>query len=421
MMAPAAQTAGRARDHDIVVFGATGFVGRLLADYLAEHAPPGARIALAGRSERRLQETRSGLAGAAADWPTLVADATDSEALRALAASARVVVTTVGPYLRYGLPLALACAEAGTHYADLTGEVLFVREAIDACDERARRSGARIVTACGYDSIPSDLGVLMLHERAEADGAGALQDTTLLARAKGGLSGGTIDSSRAQLEAVSADPSLRRVVFDPYALSPDREAEPSLGEERDVSSVFQEAGTGQWVGPFIMASFNTRIVRRSNAILGHAYGRRFRYREVSAFGTGARGRRRATAATVLLGAGFTALAHPRTRPVFDRLAPSPGEGPSEEARRAGRFRMELRTVTERGRRYLAVVAAQGDPGYAATAVMLGESALCLAQDGDRLPQRSGVLTPATAMGGVLAERLRAQGFTMTVEETNGTR
>ena len=199
-----------AREHDLVLYGASGFVGRLVAEQLAEHAPAGLRVALGGRSQQRLERVRAGLPGEASAWPIVIADSSDAAALDALANSTRVVATTVGPYLRYGLPLAMACARAGTHYADLTGEVLYVRQLIDECQDIAERTGARIVTACGYDSIPSDLGVLLLHEQASADGAGALLDTTLQARARGGLSGGTIDSLRAQLEAVAVDPGLRR-------------------------------------------------------------------------------------------------------------------------------------------------------------------------------------------------------------------
>lgn len=404
------------RTHDLVIFGATGFVGRLVAEYLAEHAPEGVRIALAGRSRERLEEVRAGLPARAHDWPLLTADVADATSLQQLARSTTALASTVGPYLRYGIPVVQACAEAGTHYADLTGEVLFVRKAIDAVDTRARETGARIVTACGYDSIPSDLGVLLLHERAVADAAGGLLDTTLHAKSKGGLSGGTIDSSRAQLEAVGENRALGKVLFDPYALSPDRAAEPDLGKERDPRSVFADAETGEWVGPFVMAGFNTRIVRRSNALRDHAYGRRFRYREVSAYGRGLSGRRRATVFTAAMGLAFAGLANPRTRPIFDHLAPSPGEGPSEQNRRSGWFSMKIRTTTETGRRYLATVSAQGDPGYAATAVMLGESALCLALDGDRLPPGAGVLTPATAMGDALVDRLRSRDFVLTVDE-----
>lgn len=408
------------RQHDVVVYGATGFVGRLVADYLARNAPAGTRIALGGRSRDRLEEVRRALPRAARDWPIVVADAGDERALRDMVTSTTVVATTVGPYLRHGLPLARACAEAGTHYADLTGEILFVRRAIDACDALAKDSGARIVTACGYDSVPSDLAVHLLHQRALHDAAGGLLDTTLQARAKGGVSGGTVDSSRAQLDAVSSDRRALKTLFDPYSLSPDRRAEPDLGKQRDPDSVFRDAETGDWVGPFVMASFNSRIVRRSNALRGHAYGRRFRYRELSAYGRGLLARERALVHTVGLGLAMKAMADPRTRPVLDRLAPAPGEGPSERVRRAGWFSMKVRTTTETGRRYLATVTAQGDPGYAATTVMFGEAALCLALDGDRLPAVAGVLTPATALGDVLVDRLRRRDFTLRVEEIPGT-
>ena len=198
------------RTHDLVLYGATGFVGELTAAHLAEHAPSDARIALAGRSRERLAAVRARLPGPARDWPLVHADATDPASLAALAGAARVVVTTVGPYAKYGLPLVEACARAGTHYADLTGEVLFMREAIDRYNALARGSGARIVHACGYDSIPSDLAVLLLHERAAADGAGGLRDVRLVATASGGISGGTIDSLRAQVDAMRRDPAARR-------------------------------------------------------------------------------------------------------------------------------------------------------------------------------------------------------------------
>lgn len=418
-MSTDAAARGTGRTHDVVVYGATGFVGKLLAAYLAQHAPAGTRIALAGRSRAKLEEVRRGLPRSAREWPLVVADAADEDALRLLAASTTVVATTVGPYLRYGLPLARACAEAGTHYADLTGEILFVRKAIDECDALAKASGARIVTACGYDSVPSDLAVHLLHQRAGHDAAGGLLDTTLHARAKGGVSGGTVDSSRAQLDAVSTDRRAVKTLFDPYSLSPDRRAEPDLGKQRDPMSVFRDGDTGDWVGPFVMASFNSRIVRRSNALRDHAYGRRFRYRELSAYGTGPVARARATVFTAGLGLAMKAMADARTRPVFDRVAPAPGEGPGEKARRSGWFSMKVRTTTETGRRYLATVTAQGDPGYAATTVMLGEAALALALDGDRLPSASGVLTPSTGLGDVLVERLRQRDFTLRVEEIPG--
>jgi short subunit dehydrogenase-like uncharacterized protein len=401
--------------HDLVVLGATGFVGRLLSAYLARQAPAGLRVALAGRSRERLEGVRADLPAGAHTWPLLVCDATDAAQVEDLARSTRVVVTTVGPYARYGLPLVRACADAGTHYADLTGEVLFVRDAVDAAHESAVRTGARLVTACGFDSIPSDLGVHLLHREADRLGLGGLGDTTLLVtQFSGGFSGGTVDSMRSQLEALEADPSRRHVVYDPFALSTDRGSEPDRSGQRDAMYVYRDATTGRWTAPWVMASFNSRIVRRSDSLLGHPYGSGFRYREAMGFGRGTQDRLQAYAVAAALGTAFTAMSNRYTRSVADRLLPSPGEGPGERAQEEGHFRVELRTTTDSGRRLLAVVAAKGDPGYAATAVMLGESALCLAVDQDRLDSGGGVLTPSVAMGDALVERLRIAGMTLTV-------
>lgn len=405
------------RDHDVVVFGATGFVGRLTARYLAEHAPDGVRIALAGRSESRLQEARAALPARAADWPLVAADSLDDAAMAALAASTRVVATTVGPYHRFGLPLVRACAAAGTHYADLTGEVLFMRAAIDAAQDAAVASGARIVHTCGFDSIPSDIGVFLLAEHAREHGLGELEATTLVVKAaSGGFSGGTIDSLRGQLDEARADKAAMKVMLDPYALSPDRAAEPDLGSERDPAGVTVDRELGGFLAPFVMGTVNTRVVRRSNALQGHGYGRRMRYRELMLGGGLPLGPAKAAAiagGTLALVAG---LSLPPTRKLLDRLLPDPGEGPSEAAREKGFFRIDVHTTTSSGAKLVCEIAASGDPGYKATAVMLGESALALAVDEDRLPPAAGVLTPSTAMGHVLAERLRAAGHRYEVRQ-----
>jgi len=398
------------REHDIVLHGATGFVGALVAAYLAGAAHADVRIALSGRSREKLERTRAELPSSAQGWPLVVADAADPTALAALAASTRVVVSTVGPYATYGLPLVEACARAGTHYADLTGEVLFVREAIDRCDALARESGARIVHSCGYDSVPSDLGVLLLHEAA-----GELADVRLVATAKGGLSGGTVASMRAQMDAMRHDPAARRLAADPHALSPDPAAEPAPVQPPDAGPPGR-LQDGTWTAPFIMAGYNTRIVRRSNALTDWSYGRGLRYGELMGCGRGVRGAAAAGGVTVgLFGAlaGISAaMTTAPTRALLDRVLPAPGSGPSAATRAAGWFRSELHAVASGGRRFRAVVAGSGDPGYAATAVMLGESALCLAEDatGDR----AGSLTPATAMGTALVERLRKAGHTYDV-------
>jgi short subunit dehydrogenase-like uncharacterized protein len=402
------------RKLDVVVFGASGFVGRLVAEYLAEHAPKSARVGLGGRSKAKLADVREGLGSGAAKWPLLVADASAPASLAEMASATGVIATTVGPYRRNGIDLVDACVNAGTDYSDLSGEVLFIRDSIDRYQDAAARKGVRIVHSCGFDSIPSDLGVMLLHDAAVADGAGDLEDTTLLVKAlKGAPSGGTLASAKLQMDEAVADRAHRRVVADPYALSPDRAEEPDLGNERDLMGIEHDDDLGTWLGPFVMAGFNTRVVRRSNALQGWAYGRHFRYREVMAFGDGPAGAAKSAAVSAGLAAVFAGLGFGPSRAVLDRVLPVPGEGPDEKTRRTGYFRIELHTRTSTGARYVTKVAAQGDPGYAATAVMLGESALCLALDRDRLPKRGGVLTPATAMGVTLVERLRAAGQTFT--------
>jgi short subunit dehydrogenase-like uncharacterized protein len=407
------------RELDVVLFGATSFVGRLTAEYLARAAPPQTRIGLAGRSQQRLQALQASIGEPATQWPLFVADSGDAQALEKIALTTSVLATTVGPYRQYGLGVAEACARAGTHYADLTGEVLFMRETIDRFDAVARESGARIVHSCGFDSIPSDLGVLALHEAAAVDGAGELEDTTLVVRAmKGGASGGTVASLKGTIDDARRNRQLARVLLDPYALSPDREAEPNLGAEGDMRTISNDRDLGMWIGPFIMGTINTRVVRRSNALQDWAYGRRFRYREVMGFGSGPLAAMQAGAVAGGVGALAAGLAISPSRMVLDRVLPSPGEGPSESQRRNGFFRIEVRTRTSTGARYLCRVAQQGDPGYLATSVMFGESSLCLAHDGERLPARAGVLTPATAMGDALTERLRAAGQTLEVERVS---
>ena len=406
------------RDLDIVLFGATSFVGRLCAEYLARAAPLEIRIGLAGRSRERLRELQGTLGAGAEDWPLLLADTHDRGSVNALAEATRVLATTVGPYRRYGLPVVEACASAGTHYADLTGEVLFMREAIDRFDWVAAQSGARVVHSCGFDSIPSDLGVLLLHEAVTADGAGQLEDTTLVVRAmKGGPSGGTIASLQGTVDDARGSPELARLLADPYALSPDRAAEPRLGSEADLRGVRNDHELGMWLGPFVMGSINTRAVRRSNALQSWVYGPRFRYREVMGFGSGPLAAVQAVAVAGGVGALVAGLSIAPARAVLDRVLPSPGEGPGEKQREGGFFRIEIHTRTSSGAHYRCRVGARGDPGYKATAVMFGESALSLALDGDRLSPRAGVLTPATALGGALVERLRRAGQTYEVERT----
>ncbi|TQM30196.1 saccharopine dehydrogenase family protein [Nocardia bhagyanarayanae] len=412
------------REFDIALFGATGFVGKLTAEYLLDAAPSDARIALAGRSLDKLTKVRAELGPKAAAWDLVVADSTDQAALDALAARTKVVVTTVGPYLRYGLPLVAACAKAGTHYADLTGEPLFIREAIDNYHDEAARTGAKIVNSCGYDSIPSDLSVYQLYRSTVADNTGELTDTTLIAYLKGGVSGGTIDSGRAMMEAIAADSSKASVLAHPYSLSPDKSMDPDVGRQSDqalqrASSI--DPSLDGWVTTFVMAAHNTKIVRRSNGLLGWPYGKNFRYREVMNAGKSAvaplvaAGMAGGIVATMATGALLSRVS--AGRKLLDRVLPKPGTGPSEEARRSGWFTMKTYARTTSGAKYVATFAGKGDPGYQATAVMLGEAGLCLAFDTDKQPELAGILTPAAAMGDALTDRLRAAGMTIEVERS----
>lgn len=432
-----ADTPRQDREFDLVLVGATGFVGKLTAAHLARSAPSEMRIALAGRSEDKLATVRATLPQAAADWPLVTVDALDEVAVRRLARRTRAVVTTVGPYAEYGRHLLGACAAAGTHYADLTGEVLFVRDMIGRHHATAQGTGARIVTSCGFDSVPSDLGVYLTAQRAAEDGEGTLEETVLHVRSmRGGFSGGTVDSMRRQFAEMGQDEERAAIVADPFGLSPDRDAEPdrhdagrpAAGEGQaaegvrgrvrrlaSASPVRRTGGSGTWQAPFFMASYNTRIVRRSNALTDWSYGRGFRYSEVTDTGSGPRG---AVTAGVLTGAlaGMAAgMRFSPTRALLDRALPKPGEGPSEEDMARGRFVMEVEATTTTGARYVTRVAADKDPGYTGTAVMLGEAALALAAEDAALPDRAGVLTPATGLGDALVERLRAHGFTLTTE------
>jgi len=397
------------REYDVVLHGATGFVGRLTARHLATHGSA-AKVALSGRSKDRLLALREELG---VDWPVIVTDAFDSRGLANLAASTTVIASTVGPYATYGQPLVGACVEAGTAYTDLTGEVLFVRDSVSTWHERARENGARIVHACGFDSVPSDLGVMLLHERVSTDGEGTLEQTALLvASMRGGVSGGTIASMRTQIAAVQADSCLRRVIADPYSLNPRVADTAPRSGERDITRAYRDPLLDRWVAPFVMAPFNSRIVRRSNALRDQAYGPGFRYREVMGVGAGPAAPLIATGVTAGLGLLYAGMSWAPSRRVLDRVLPQPGSGPSAGSQSRGHFRIEIHARTVTGAHYVATVAAQGDPGYAATAVMLGESALSLGLDHPTSP--GGVLTPSVAMGGRLADRLRAQGFTMSV-------
>ncbi|MDB4995693.1 MAG: putative rane protein, partial [Myxococcaceae bacterium] len=387
------------RTYDIALFGATGFTGKLVAEYLLLHAPPGVRWALAGRNRKKLEDVKRELSAQdarAASLDIVIADTGDEASLEELARKSKVVCTTVGPYMKYGRALVSACALHGAHYCDLTGEVPFMRESIDRNDGRARESGARIVHACGFDSLPSDLGVLMVHDHAKRTWNEDLAwDKMFAGETSGGFSGGTIATMFELLTAAKKDKTMRRLLGNPYALDP-RDGGHRGPDGGDARGVRYDDDLRMWTGPFLMASTNTRVVRRSNALLDHAYGPSFRYSEAMSFGRGPKGFAMATAVTAGLGAFILAATVTPTRKLLERtLLPAPGEGPSKAARDKGFFVVRHVAESTGGHRINARIVGKSDPGYGETAKMLGESALCLALDEKALPARAGVLTPAT--------------------------
>ena len=401
---------------DVVVFGATGFTGRLVAEYLQSSGAAGRSVAwgMSGRDLAKLAQVRDQV-GAPSSLPLIRADASDTAALAALAAQARVVISTVGPYQLHGEPLVRACAAGGTDYVDLCGEPAWMAKMIRAQDAPARASGARIVFSCGFDSIPFDLGVLFLQEEARRRFGAPLARVRGRVRAmKGSFSGGTVASALATAAAVRRDPEAARAMADPFALTPGFRGprQPWSG-----TAEYDEAAKS-WTAPFMMATINTKNVHRTNALLGHPWGEDFVYDERVATGDGERGASRArklARVDRLLG---TLLGFGPTRVLLRRFAlPKPGEGPDRETRERGRYAIEFIGDTAQGKRLRATVTGDRDPGYGSTSKIIAEAALCLTRDVDRRTTRGGVWTPGAAMGMTLVRRLQERaGVAFAIEK-----
>lgn len=392
------------RPYDLIVFGATGFTGRLVAEYLhAAHGRSGLRWALAGRSAAKLADVRDAL-GLPATLPLLVADAADAAALQRLVASTRVVITTVGPYQQHGEPLIRACAAAGTDYVDLCGEPGWMATMIPELDAPAKASGARIVFSCGFDSIPFDLGVLHAQQESTSRfGAPLARVHGRVKVMKGTFSGGTVASMLATMEAIGRDRSLVRTLGDPFALVPGFKG---ARQPNDNTAEFDELAQA-WTAPFVMATINTKNVHRSHALLGHPWGKDFVYSERTLTGEGKAGEKRARSMARNAKLQTMLLAFAPTRALLRRFAlPKPGEGPNATQREKGRYELLFFGATADGRTLTTRVTGDRDPGYGSTSKMISEAALCLLQDVDRGTTPGGVWTPAAAMGMRLVERLR---------------
>lgn len=385
---------------DIVVYGATGFTGQLVAEYLAASYRNDAQLkwAMAGRSLDKLKSVRDAV-GAPADLPLIVADASDPASLKAMAEQAKIVITTVGPYQLYGADLLTACVAAGTDYLDLCGEPVWMHQMIDKHEAAAKASGARIIFSCGYDSVPFELGVFFVQQEARSVfGAPAARVKGRVRDMRGTLSGGTAASAKATFEAVARDLSLVAILNDPFALTPGF-AGPK--QPRGNKTIYEE-DLQSWSAPFMMAAINTRNVHRSNMLMGFPYGREFIYDEMVLTGPGERGEANAKRVT----AANTEKTGPN--------APKPGEGPSKEERENGLYDLLFVAIAPDGRQVRAAVKGDRDPGYGSTSKMISECAICLLRDTPEVP--AGFWTPGAAMGDRLIKRLVDHaGLTFTVE------
>ena len=397
------------RDYDIIVWGATGFTGKLVTSYMRQnYSQSNVKWAVAGRNKYKLSSL-----GLSAD-NILTANCDNQESIDQLVQKGRVILTAVGPYARYGTGLVEACAKHGTHYCDLTGEVYWMRRMIEKYESVAKNSGAMIVHNCGFDSIPSDLGTYFLQKSMiERFGIPANHVKYRSVAFKGGLSGGTADSMMAMMENAEKDPTVSNIGRDPYALN-------FVGrgpDSNDVHTAFFDADFDAWIAPFVMAQINTRVVRRTNELLGFRYGKDFRYDEGMRISKGSRGFIAANIAAVGIKATNSLSGFKPTRQLLKKFLPKPGEGPSEETIRTGFFTIKLiaKHPYESEKSLKGVVTGDQDPGYGSTAKMLAESALALAQD--ELPVGGGFWTPASAMGDALLKRLPLNaGVNFTLEE-----
>lgn len=399
------------RDYDVVLYGASGFTGCQTVAYLAAHAPPGLRWAIAGRDRGRLERARQQLGPRANSIDVHVADSSDQPAVDDMVRRTRVLLTTAGPFARVGTPLVDACARYNTHYVDITGEGAWVAELVARYHDRAAATGTRIVPGCGFDSVPSDLGVMLIARHAQEALGSSCVSVRGYFRMRGGLNGGTAAT------ALHSASNRVRARYD--ATLPDDPARRS--RRRPPVLPHHDAAIGGWVGPFVMADINTRVVRRSARLFEQwkaPYGPRFEYHEFAGF-SGPFAAAKAWWSTATLGVLSLMLRWPAGRIVVRRLAPAPGEGPSEAAMNAGWFRAQFVGFTEDGRTVNGLVSGQGDPGNRSTVRMVCESALALALNEDNLPgfpARGGILTPATALGDVLVRRLRNAGITIRVPD-----
>ena len=401
---------------DLVVFGATSFAGKIVCEYLiGEHLEPNLSWAMAARSESKLQTFRLGLGEKASEIPLIIADSFDASALTELCRQTHVVISTVGPFALYGDMLVKTCAETGTDYCDLTGEAQWVRRMFLAHGDAAKASGARLVNCCGFDSIPSDLGVKFLQQHAQLNFHNYCDKVRMRIKAvKGGASGGTIASAINIFKEAAINSDLRAELRDFYSLCPENHRNKAV--QKDVHLEY-DANFKSWVGPFIMAGVNTRVVLRSNALNETPYAEQFYYDEGTLTGDGAAGEKKAKRTARFSRMGPMLLAIPPIRAIITRFfLPKPGEGPSAEEQEAGFWDLRFMGTSIEGDKIWVKVSGDRDPGYGSSAKMLAQAGICLRRDVDKGDYGGGFWTPAAIFGDRLIERLQAYaGFTFELE------
>jgi short subunit dehydrogenase-like uncharacterized protein len=383
------------REFDILIYGATGFTGKLVAEYVIEQYGTNIKWGMAGRSMSKLEDVRDAI-GAPADTPLVVCDSSNDDEVTAMVARTKVLITTVGPYQLYGDKVIKACAHGGTDYVDLCGEPNWIANNVIGLNDIAAKSGARIVFSCGFDSIPTDLGVFYLQEQAKARLGHVLPRVRGRVRdMQGSASGGTVASGQATMAAVQKDPSIMQLLVSPFAQTPGFEG----AEQPDGNTPYYDDVVESWVGPFMMAMINTKAVHRSNYLMQHQWGEDLQYDEM------------------LMLSGDPALPENAGVDPF-AMDPNlkPGDGPSLEERNAGYYDIIFVGTNDKGEKLQACVKGDMDPGYGSTSKMLAESAICLALDISQDRTSGGCWTTASSMGAELITRLEAKaGLTFTIE------
>lgn len=394
-------------NYDVIVYGATSFVGQLLTQYLFNRHDVNRQLrwAIAGRNPTKLNELRQSLGAQAKNLAILIADADDESSLLTMCQQTKVIVSTVGPYALYGSTLVKVCAQSGTDYCDLTGEPQWIARMLNAYEADAKASGARIIHCCGFDSIPSDLGTYYLQQQAMQQFDQPCSRVKLRVKAiKGGMSGGTVGSMVGLIKEAASDAALRKLLANPYALCPrDNSSKP---KQPNLQFAEFDKDAQSWAAPFIMAGINTKVVHRSNALSHYAYGKDFVYDETMLTKKGFAGGAMAVGAAVGMAGFVAAVSLPPTRHLLERFVlPKAGEGPTPQQQASGFYDIRLLGSTKNGQTLQAKVTGDRDPGYGSTAKILGEAAVCLALDVDKNALDGGFWTPATAMGHKLIERL----------------